>query len=84
MELQIGKWGNSLAMRLPASLARDLGLTEGASVSTQELGQRLLSVGDSVHADQMTVRRQLVEQIRQMHKTMPMTRPITKDEMSRY
>lgn len=29
MRTQIGKWGNSLAVRLPAPYARDLGLTEG-------------------------------------------------------
>jgi antitoxin MazE len=30
MELQVGKWGNSLALRLPADLARQLHITEGA------------------------------------------------------
>lgn len=32
MELQVGKWGNSLAMRLPADLVRQLKVTEGAFV----------------------------------------------------
>jgi antitoxin MazE len=29
MRTQIGKWGNSLAVRLPGAYAKDLGLTEG-------------------------------------------------------
>lgn len=30
--MQIAKWGNSLAVRLPAKLVRDLGLKEGDEV----------------------------------------------------
>lgn len=30
--MQIAKWGNSLAVRLPASLVRELGLKEGDDV----------------------------------------------------
>jgi antitoxin MazE len=29
MQTQIGKWGNSLAVRLPGAFAKDLGLKEG-------------------------------------------------------
>lgn len=30
MELQVNRWGNSLAVRLPAQLARQMGLEEGS------------------------------------------------------
>ena len=30
MEAQVGKWGNSLAVRLPKGLAEEVGLTEGS------------------------------------------------------
>ncbi|WP_102108301.1 AbrB/MazE/SpoVT family DNA-binding domain-containing protein [Oceaniglobus roseus] len=30
--MQVAKWGNSLAVRLPAALARELGLKEGDQV----------------------------------------------------
>ncbi|RAH95407.1 AbrB/MazE/SpoVT family DNA-binding domain-containing protein [Acuticoccus sediminis] len=30
--MQIAKWGNSLAVRLPAELVRDLGLKEGDQI----------------------------------------------------
>lgn len=32
LELNVGRWGNSLAVRLPAELARALGLVEGSTV----------------------------------------------------
>jgi antitoxin MazE len=40
MHTQIGKWGNSLAVRLPGAYAKDLGLTEGMAmeVSVQNGG----------------------------------------------
>jgi antitoxin MazE len=84
MELQINRWGNSLAMRLPAALAKDLGLQEGSSLSPEELGKRLLAVSSEVSQSQLQARQKLIAQIRKMHKTMPITRPLTKDEMSRY
>ena len=31
LELSVGRWGNSLAVRLPAELARELGLREGST-----------------------------------------------------
>ena len=31
--MQVAKWGNSLAVRLPAELVRELGLREGDEVS---------------------------------------------------
>jgi antitoxin component of MazEF toxin-antitoxin module len=40
MELQVGRWGNSLALLLPADLARQLHITEGAllDVSVEPTG----------------------------------------------
>ena len=32
METQIGKWGNSLALRIPKGLADEVGLKEGGKV----------------------------------------------------
>ena len=32
MELQIGKWGNSLALRLPSTVVKKMHLREGAKV----------------------------------------------------
>lgn len=35
MDLQVSKWGNSLALRIPAEVVRRLGLHEGATVEAQ-------------------------------------------------
>ncbi len=32
MDLQVAKWGNSLALRIPSEVVRRLGLSEGATV----------------------------------------------------
>lgn len=32
LELNVGRWGNSLAVRLPAELARELGVGEGSTL----------------------------------------------------
>ena len=82
MELHFNRWGNSLAVRLPAMLAKDLGVSEGVSISTKALGERLLALEEKPVA--AAGRKELLQQLREMHKTMPMTRPVTKDEMSRY
>ncbi|MDO5625436.1 MAG: AbrB/MazE/SpoVT family DNA-binding domain-containing protein [Pseudomonadota bacterium] len=35
LELSVGRWGNSLAVRLPAELARQLGVGEGGTLQVE-------------------------------------------------
>ena len=44
MNLQISKWGNSLAMRIPAEVARRFGLRDGDSVQAQITDDGSLSI----------------------------------------
>ena len=44
MDLQITKWGNSLALRIPADVARQLGLKEGSDVKVQLTPDGSLSI----------------------------------------
>ncbi len=44
MNLQISKWGNSLAMRIPAEVARRFGLRDGDSVQAQITADGSLSI----------------------------------------
>ena len=44
MRTSIGKWGNSLALRLPRKLAEDIGLVEGATVDLRVEGDALVVV----------------------------------------
>lgn len=43
METQIGKWGNSLALRIPKNLAEEAGLTDGGKVEvTMDQGKLII------------------------------------------
>ena len=44
MDLQVAKWGNSLALRIPAEVVRRLGLREGATVEAQLTVDGALSI----------------------------------------
>jgi len=44
MELQVAKWGNSLALRIPSDVVRLLGLREGATVEAQLTVDGALSI----------------------------------------
>lgn len=44
MHLQIAKWGNSLAMRLPADLVRRFGLRDGDSVQARITADGALAI----------------------------------------
>ena len=81
MELQVGKWGNSLAVRLPHALVRQLCVQEGSVLHTEILGAQTLGISALNPAP---TRGELVAQLRVMHASMPLTQPVTKDDMSRY
>lgn len=38
--MQIGKWGNSMAVRLPESLVQELGIAEGDEIELVPLGKK--------------------------------------------
>jgi antitoxin MazE len=42
MNAQVGKWGNSLAVRIPGTYARELGLVEGAELELTRVDGGLL------------------------------------------
>ncbi len=42
MRARVAKWGNSLALRIPKTVAEEVGLDEGASVEVRVLGRKLL------------------------------------------
>ena len=44
MDLQVAKWGNSLALRIPSELVRQLGLREGATVQAHLTVDGTLSI----------------------------------------
>lgn len=77
MSLQIAKWGNSLAMRLPAELVRRFGLREGDSVVAQLTADGALTIRPSGWS-----RRGFAAELDEARKALPMGRPVI-DEMRR-
>lgn len=44
LDLNVGRWGNSLAVRLPADLARQLGIGEGSTLHVARNKDNTLTV----------------------------------------
>src|SRR5579862_4477060 len=42
MNIQIGKWGNSLGLRIPGPLAKELGLHDGSEIDLQHVDGALV------------------------------------------
>jgi antitoxin MazE len=51
--MQVAKWGNSLAVRFPASLVQALNLKEGEEIELHLLGERSLAVARKDTPEQM-------------------------------
>ena len=50
--MQVSKWGNSLAVRLPAKLVEELGLKEGDEVEVRRADDGALEVARADRAEQ--------------------------------
>ncbi|HWH84937.1 MAG TPA: AbrB/MazE/SpoVT family DNA-binding domain-containing protein [Burkholderiaceae bacterium] len=75
MLLQIAKWGNSLAMRLPADIVRRFGLREGDSVDAQATVDGALTIRPAGWN-----RRAFAAELDEARAALPMGRPVI-DEM---
>lgn len=78
MELQIGKWGNSLALRLPVALAKQAGLCEGSRVLADVTAGRELRVVKAGNAVESVSRAQLARELVAMHRDWPMGRSVVR------
>jgi antitoxin MazE len=79
VQLQVAKWGNSLAVRLPASMVKALEVSEGAMLHTEVLGAQLLRIAPSAKPQG---RRAFVTGLRELHS--PVTQAVARDELARY
>ncbi|HQD16215.1 MAG: AbrB/MazE/SpoVT family DNA-binding domain-containing protein [Proteobacteria bacterium] len=83
MDLQINRWGNSLAVRLPQELLRQLGdVHEGDRIQVEALGPARL--GLAVDGQALQRRRAWLQALQQLHAHMPVTQPVSRDEWGRY
>jgi antitoxin MazE len=63
--MQVSKWGNSLAVRFPASLVQALNLKEGEEIELHLLSERSLAVGRKDTPEQ------LLERLRALRGRLP-------------
>lgn len=71
MDLQVAKWGNSLALRIPAELVRRLGLREGATVEAQLTVDGSLSIRPA-----RWDRKAFAQELSEARSAMPMSSPV--------
>jgi antitoxin MazE len=64
-EMQVSKWGNSLAVRLPQTLIDQLGLKEGDELNVVDVVERMLVV------EKEDRRKTALERIASLNWTMP-------------
>ena len=65
--MQVSKWGNSLAVRLPAAVVDALGLKEGDQVEVQIAGKRAFQVAKAPGT------RELLARLRKFRGRLPAT-----------
>jgi antitoxin MazE len=63
--MQISKWGNSLAIRLPAAVVEALDLKEGDEIDIRVAGERAFDV------ERDRTRERALERIRSMRRPLP-------------
>ncbi|NZA02068.1 AbrB/MazE/SpoVT family DNA-binding domain-containing protein [Ottowia beijingensis] len=52
--MSVGRWGNSLAVRLPAELARELGLREGSTLQLARNADQSFTLSPAARASRST------------------------------
>jgi antitoxin MazE len=75
--MQVSKWGNSLAVRIPASVVEALKLKEGDEVEVHVVGERAFGVARD------RSRERALERIRAFRKTLPADWKFDREEANR-
>jgi antitoxin MazE len=72
--MQVGKWGNSLAVRLPAAVVEALGLQEGDEIAIEVADSRTFRIGHDRRRDEA------LEALRALGWTLPPDFRVSRDE----
>lgn len=72
MKLQVAKWGNSLAVRLPTECVRAMGLRAGDSVEAEIDPQGAITLFPAKPFDKTA----LLRKLRKLRVGMPLTGPV--------
>jgi antitoxin MazE len=73
--MQVSKWGNSLAIRLPAAVVKALELKEGDDIEIRIAGSRELEVGRDES------RQRALETLRKLSRPLPAGFVFDRDEL---
>ena len=79
-DLPVGRWGNSLAVRIPAKLARELGVDEGDTLQASVIGKAHVSLMGAPPPKLSMA--DFVARIQALHSRIPVTQPVV-EEMRR-
>jgi antitoxin MazE len=63
--MRVSKWGNSLAIRLPAAVVEALGLREGDEIEIHAVDER------QVGLERKPTRKELIERLHAFHGLLP-------------
>lgn len=77
MDLQVAKWGNSLALRIPSEVVRQLGLREGATVQAHLTVDGTLSIRPALWN-----RKAFAIELTEARSTIPMSAPVMQEVRS--
>ncbi len=70
--MQVSKWGNSLAIRLPAKVVQEMELKPGDEVEIRPLGPRMVEIALSAEEEADRNRRmKALETIRELRNRLP-------------
>lgn len=72
--MQVSKWGNSLAIRLPAAVVEALDLKEGDEIEVRIAGERTFDI------ERDRSRERAIERIRTLRKPLPAGWTFDRDE----
>lgn len=74
--MRIAKWGNSLAVRLPAKLVQELGVKEGDEVSITVKGEGAIEI----ESRRRPTAEELLTRVRDIHDKFPADFEFDRDE----
>ena len=72
MRLQLAKWGNSLAVRLPAECVRAAGLRQGDSIDAEITPTGKITLTPA----KIFGKPAFLQRLRKLRREMPMTEPV--------
>lgn len=76
--MQVSKWGNSLAIRIPADVARTLGLKEGDELEVRAAGERRVELERKLSREEVLARLKALD----LHLPADGSWKMTRDEMN--